>query len=193
MINTLNPINLNNGILEIHPLRNQDIKKGNLLERDIFEILGNEENTEYIPEKRVTSLQQVVNQTMGVVISYSQKLAYMHFLTMKALGKTIGVVNILSPLNAQETYNLQNVWLIEYFLNKTYWGNGIMTEVVGEVIDNMRQQGIKQIGAFVYQENFASTRLLEKVGFKKIDLTVRGLHPKKSPKFTQVYYEISFP
>lgn len=65
-----------------------------------------------------------------------------------------------------------------------------MAEAVAAVVRNMQAQGIRQVGALVFEENTASIRLLDKVGFLRTDLSERGLYPQGSSKYNQVYYEI---
>lgn len=48
----LKPINLDNGVIRIHPLRISDIERENEIIESLFEILSDEENTKFIPEKK---------------------------------------------------------------------------------------------------------------------------------------------
>lgn len=53
-----------------------------------------------------------------------------------------------------------------YWLAEPYWGRGIMTEAVRAVVRHGFNSGLLQrIEAFVYANNRASTRVLEKAGF----------------------------
>jgi [ribosomal protein S5]-alanine N-acetyltransferase len=54
---------------------------------------------------------------------------------------------------------------IGYDLHKDYWGKGIMTEVLLEVIRFADRLGLKRLQAYVRPENIASAKLLEKLGF----------------------------
>jgi RimJ/RimL family protein N-acetyltransferase len=54
-----------------------------------------------------------------------------------------------------------------YWLAKSYWGLGIMTAVVKEVVKfGFRELGLRRIYAHVFIFNKASARVLEKAGFK---------------------------
>lgn len=56
---------------------------------------------------------------------------------------------------------------IEYWLAKKYWGNGITTKAVKDVVNfAFNKLKIKRIYAHVFPFNKASTKVLEKNGFK---------------------------
>ena len=69
---------------------------------------------------------------------------------------------------------LKNIDLINkkanlgYWIGEQYWGRGIATECVGLIIDYAFYSGLglKQISAYVFPENKASIRVLEKNGMK---------------------------
>src|SRR5919198_2019057 len=69
---------------------------------------------------------------------------------------------------------LKNIDLINkkanlgYWIGEEYWGRGIATECVGLIIDYAFYSGLglKQISAYVFPENKASIRVLEKNGMK---------------------------
>jgi len=54
-----------------------------------------------------------------------------------------------------------------YWLSEPYWGKGIMTCAVNEIVDyGFRGFGLNRIYALPYSYNLASMRVLEKTGFK---------------------------
>ncbi len=56
---------------------------------------------------------------------------------------------------------------IGYWLGKEYWGFGIMTKAVRQTINyGFKKLKLKRIYAYVFAHNKASTRVLEKCGFK---------------------------
>jgi RimJ/RimL family protein N-acetyltransferase len=177
----LNPINLDNGVIQIHPLGGRELMKHAKVVNDLFEILSDDENTKYISEKRVTDKKTISDQLLGITIGYQEQLYYAHFLTLKKLDKIIGMINIITPKRVEDTYLIKNRWFIEYYLNKQLWGHGIMYGAIKAVIQNMEKQGIINLGALCIPENFVSIRLLEKCGFKKI----------KKFDAKQDYYELS--
>jgi RimJ/RimL family protein N-acetyltransferase len=55
-----------------------------------------------------------------------------------------------------------------YWIGEQYWGNGIATESVELVINYaFSVLGVEEISAYVYSENKASIRVLEKNGMTK--------------------------
>jgi [ribosomal protein S5]-alanine N-acetyltransferase len=56
---------------------------------------------------------------------------------------------------------------IGYWLGRAYWGQGIMTEVVKEVTKyGLNKLGLRRMYAYVFPNNKASMRVLEKAGYK---------------------------
>ncbi len=54
-----------------------------------------------------------------------------------------------------------------YWLGKNYWGKGIMTRAVKQVVNHgFKRLKLKRIYAKVYSHNKGSKRVLEKAGFK---------------------------
>jgi ribosomal-protein-alanine N-acetyltransferase len=55
---------------------------------------------------------------------------------------------------------------IGYFLSRKYWGQGIMSEILREVLKYLFEElQIKRVQSVVMKENLGSRRLLEKNGF----------------------------
>jgi ribosomal-protein-alanine N-acetyltransferase len=55
---------------------------------------------------------------------------------------------------------------VSYFVDPSYWGRGIATEVVAAALDQgFGRHALPAIGAFAKPENGASIRVLEKSGF----------------------------
>lgn len=75
---------------------------------------------------------------------------------------------------------------IGYWLGRKYWGRGIMTEAVKQLTDYaFKRFKLKRVYAEVFSFNKASSRVLEKAGFK-----CEGLHKKevlKNDKYFDCY------
>ncbi|MFA5296906.1 MAG: GNAT family N-acetyltransferase [Lutibacter sp.] len=180
-MNNLKPINLDNGVIQIHPLRSSDLIQNDKLVNDLFEIFGDEKTLPFNEEKIIKDKVNISNHLLGVTYGYQEQLRFTHFLTLKPINKTIGQIIILSPKSIESVYNIENTWFIEFYLNKMLWNNGVMTDALAGIISNMQEQGIVKIGALVKRENQPSIRVLEKTGFKKIRVF----------DLKQDYYEIS--
>ena len=65
---------------------------------------------------------------------------------------------------------------IGYFLGESYWGKGIMTQVVRKYVDYMfKTFDINRIIAPVFDFNIGSQRVLEKVGFRKEAVMIKSV------------------
>jgi [ribosomal protein S5]-alanine N-acetyltransferase len=61
-----------------------------------------------------------------------------------------------------------NQYEVGYFISEPYWGNGIATEALTLFADELsKTAGIERLQAWVYTENAASIRVLQKAGFTK--------------------------
>jgi len=69
-----------------------------------------------------------------------------------------------------------------YVLARAFWGQGLMTEALAEIVDwALRQPSIWLIGDVCDFENVASARVMEKVGLEREGILRRwGMHPNLS-------------
>lgn len=79
---------------------------------------------------------------------------------LKESGKFIGVIG-LSPFNRHDETEAG------YWLDRTYWGQGYMTESLKRVIEFALTQGVHRIIARHFSWNKASGRVMEKAGMKQ--------------------------
>ena len=62
----------------------------------------------------------------------------------------------------------QKQYGIGYWLGEPYWGRSIMTEALSLFVDELfSSTSVERLQAWVYTDNVASIRVLEKVGFSK--------------------------
>jgi ribosomal-protein-alanine N-acetyltransferase len=81
------------------------------------------------------------------------------------LGDVNRFVGIVSLKNIDSDNKKANVG---YWIGEQYWGNGLATESVALVINYaFSVLGLEEISAYVYSENKASIRVLEKNGMTK--------------------------
>lgn len=167
-MDNINPINLNNGVIHIHGYRKIDMQRLESFETDLFEILGNPENTKFIPERYIANKQDIGKLLLGVTMGYANKTRWSHFLSLVQFNnKVVGQIDILSPSSVKKSYNIENMWFIEYYLNMAIWNKGIMTSALGAVISNLKEQGITNIGALCQRDNISSISILKKLGFNR--------------------------
>lgn len=89
-------------------------------------------------------------------------------------GKLKGALDLRRPTSHRLEFG--------YVLGRTFWGTGLMTEALQEVIAwSLRQSAIFRIGAGCDVDNIASARVMEKAGLLREGLLRRWLiHPNVS-------------
>ncbi|MBI2651906.1 GNAT family N-acetyltransferase [Candidatus Woesearchaeota archaeon] len=76
---------------------------------------------------------------------------------------------------------------IGYYLGKSYWKKGVMTQVVNVVTNyGLQKLKLKRIYAYVFSKNTASVRVLQKNGFKYEGLLRK--HFLKDRKFSDALF-----
>lgn len=107
----------------------------------------------------------------------------------KESNKVIGSVGIHKGL-LDENYDVEIQREIGYVLNKDYWGKGITTEAVKEVIKYIVEQtDIKVIHCYHYDHNQRSARVIEKCGFVFVENRVLEA-PLLNKEFDSKVYKI---
>lgn len=107
------------------------------------------------------------------------KSAHSDFNSLKAVHFAIEYKGKSKPRNNVVligAISLKNIDLVNkkadlgYWIGEQYWGKGIATECISLIIDYAfsAELGLKELFAYVYSENKASIRVLEKNGMKKI-------------------------
>jgi [ribosomal protein S5]-alanine N-acetyltransferase len=107
------------------------------------------------------------------------KCANSDFNTLKALHFAIEskiIPRSRNNLKFVGTIRVKNIDLVNkkadlgYWIGEQYWGRGIATECLKLIIDYAfsAELGLKQLCAYVFPENKASIRVLEKNGMNKI-------------------------
>lgn len=81
--------------------------------------------------------------------------------------KVIGNVCLYPIFDPDQGIDEQKVEL-GYALNQDYWKQGLGTQAVALAIIWAQEAGYRVIEAYVYQDNIASQRVLEKNGFKRL-------------------------
>jgi [ribosomal protein S5]-alanine N-acetyltransferase len=107
------------------------------------------------------------------------KTAHNDFKSLSALHFAIEYIGMSEPRNNYPvlvgSIGLKNIDLINkkanlgYWIGKQYWGRGIATECVRLIINYAFSSdlGLREVIAYVFSENKASIRILEKNGMKK--------------------------
>jgi [ribosomal protein S5]-alanine N-acetyltransferase len=81
----------------------------------------------------------------------------------KENGKVIGSLGVHNDKKREGI----RAKMIGYVLSETYWGKGLMTEAVKDVIKHLfEEENIDVISCYHYPFNIQSKRVIEKCGFK---------------------------
>ena len=107
------------------------------------------------------------------------KSAHSDFNSLKALHFAIEYKDMSKPRNNVVfvgAISLKNIDLVNkkanlgYWIGEQYWGRGIATECISLIIDYAfsAELGLKELSAYVFPENKASIRVLEKNRMKNI-------------------------
>ena len=115
------------------------------------------------------SVEDAVNFIKSADSDFKSRRA-LHF-AIEYKGKSESTSNNLVIVGA---IGLNNIDLVNkkanlgYWIGEQYWGRGIATECIGMIIDYAfsPELGLKEISAYVFPENKASIRILEKNGMK---------------------------
>lgn len=113
-------------------------------------------------ERCPVNIEEANDEIFKMIASFSLKSRLTYTIKLKKNGTTLGFIHIYTPDNYTEIKD----WLIEYYLMEQYWGKGITTVCLGNVLTFLKKNDVKTIKAVVDYENFASKRVLQKLGFE---------------------------
>jgi RimJ/RimL family protein N-acetyltransferase len=107
-----------------------------------------------------------------VAIPPSESRAYV--MISRADGTLLGSLELRCPAAHRFDFG--------YVLARRWWGQGLMTEALTEVVSwSLRQDGVFRVGALCDAENVASARVMERAGLVREGLLRRWLiHPNIS-------------
>lgn len=144
------PIYIENEQIIVHPFGPEDLKRYELLVRDIFDIFTDDYTLKYLPEKRLENMANAEQFLNTSVISFHTGRNYIHFITDKTYGKVIGMINLISPEMAKEFYNLKDYqYFLEFYLVGQASGCYIMSKILPTVVEILLNQGIENLYAVV--------------------------------------------
>jgi len=127
----------------------------------IYKLLSNPEVIKYDTFEIFTSLKQAKEVVEWFKDEYKQKNAIFWGIRLKNEGEIIGFCKSQIEIpKVRASFG--------YSLRRDYWNRGIMTEAVGSIVDfTFNTIDVHRIETTVAIENYASLRVLEKLGFVK--------------------------
>ncbi|MGT2935335.1 GNAT family N-acetyltransferase [Streptococcus castoreus] len=136
--------------LELRPFQYAD-------HQAFYNIVSDSQNFTYVFSKKMTKQESDYLLVHGFIKNSLGIWAIQDKMT----GQMIGAIKL-------EKYNPKKASTeIGYFLNKAYWGQGIMTEVLKTLCFLCFQEfGLKKLVLVIHLENRASQRVAEKAGFQ---------------------------
>jgi len=170
---------LSTGELELHSIFEHPAGTVESLAEELFIIFSNEHVYNHNENRRLLSVQAAKEFIFRTVDSWQSEQGFNYFLTRTDTKHVIGTVHLYPPETVRILYPIiyglsslqaHHSWIIEYYLDPAYWGDGIMTLFVDGIIKAVFEQGAKSVGALVREKNLASLALLKKIGFNKHQL-----------------------
>lgn len=127
---------------------------------DIYDIYSDEETLKYQCPLPIKSLEEAKEYTKKIIEKCNKDKSFIRWaVTRKDEEKVLGVCSLHKEGEKTE---------IGYMLNKLYWRQNIMTEVLLNVIDFAEKNlNINTIEASIHPQNIASIKLCEKLGVQK--------------------------
>lgn len=146
--------------------------------KDIFEIYSDAEVLAYQNMVSMKSLDESQNYIKFIYDGYKNRQFVRWCIVRKEDSKLIGLV----ALHHIENENFKTS--IGYILNKKYWNQKIMSEVLNVIIDYIfNELKLNRIEADIHPENVASIKLCEKFGFKREGLLEESIFNREKSKF----------
>jgi ribosomal-protein-alanine N-acetyltransferase len=129
--------------------------------QDVFEYAKDLEVTRFVTWEPHKSIDDSINFLKLVIKKYENNEPSDWGIIYKENSKLIGTCGYVSLDKAN--YSAE----IGYALSREYWGKGLMTEVVKEVIKfGFEKMNLNRIYARCFVKNIGSQKVLEKVGMK---------------------------
>ena len=126
------------------------------------ELLDNPRVWEYLPEPYPNPLTESMARDLIHVSNHS---SYHEVCAIERNGTVVGQVRMLFESG---THAAEDDAEISYWLGESYWGQGIISEVIPfyTVLTFQKREGLRSIFARVDAANTASRRALERVGYR---------------------------
>jgi len=152
-----------------------------------IKIFSNSEVNKYNSNRQVYSFEHSAAQVYKIIESYHDQTSYTYFLLDDFTKNVVGEINLISPKGLSKLYpsfsndeilfqcvDLSKSWIIEFYLDKSYWGKGLIPYFSSKLIEELKVEGAKSILAFTEHENTNSIRVLDKIGFTPIHENLGG-------------------
>ena len=161
--------------LLLRPMRMEDAD-------DMFAYASDPEVARYTTWEEHHSVEDSKLFLANMIESYRQHKVASWGLVHKGDGRLIGTCGFAS----WSTYHASAE--IGYAMSRHYWGQGLMTEAVGETVRfGFTRMGLNRIEALCLPENLASARVMEKAGMSYEGLLREHLYAKGNYHDLKIY------
>ncbi|SEN02536.1 Protein N-acetyltransferase, RimJ/RimL family [Mucilaginibacter gossypiicola] len=162
----LTPIHLEKETLTIQSFEALDFQRWSEMVEDVYALLSDNQALKYLPFKRLHSVNDADLWLKNALISLHCGRKYLHFIRTKSNGRIIGFIDIISPGLAKEHYQLQQYpYFIEFCIKTEYSQKKLMSSLLPDFLDSLRNQQVGEIAAVINRQNIAAKKLLARSGF----------------------------
>jgi [ribosomal protein S5]-alanine N-acetyltransferase len=136
-------------------------------ERDaefIFEMMQNKEYQKYYMERLIPKSIEAEKKEIKSFLKNAEKGKGYYFL-IEYKGKPVGIMDVYKG------HSMDMRAAIGYGLLYEYWNKGIMSKAIKILLNLVQKEfGFHAVEATTYPKNYASRKILEKAGFKKVGI-----------------------
>lgn len=162
----LAPVYLENENLIIRSFDATDFQRWSEMVDDIYALLSDNQTLKYLPFKRLYSRTEADAWLKNALISLHCGRNYLHFIRTKSNDRIIGLIDVISPAVAKEHYRLQKYpYFIEFCIKTEYSQKKLMSSLLPDFLDSLRNQQIVEIAAVINRQNIAAQKVLSRSGF----------------------------
>lgn len=138
-------------------------------DNEIFALRSDSDVNKYLERQPGKTIDDAKTFIQTINESIQTKNSFYWAIALNSTGKLIGTICLFD-------FSEDNIKAeIGYELLPGFQGKGIMQEAASKVIDfGLRHTGLKTIEAYTHRENQSSTRLLEKLNFKRYNNSVNN-------------------
>ena len=131
-------------------------------DKEIFDLRSNDNVNKYLGRKASKTIDDARNFINSINENIQRNDSIYWAITLNSTDNLIGTICLFDFSNADSNAE------IGYELLPAFQGKGIMREAASRVIlFGIQHIGLKSIEAYTHSENHSSTRLLEKLDFKR--------------------------
>ena len=162
-------LQLKNNEFEIATFEILEMYNKDQTRNELYKLLSDDNNLKYIHELKIDSSEEIEMYVTGFKKHIKDNVQYTYFIKRIKSNSIIGEFILIPPKTVKDTYDIENVWFIQYILDSHYRDHGIMSQILEMILYYLKGK-IDKIGAICDESNVASIKLLEKFDFKNIKI-----------------------